>query len=386
MPSISTWLEAYPGLRWVDLVDIAVVAALLWFLIQGIRRTRARHALVGLATLGAVYLLARQLDLQLTARLLQGFFAVLVVIVVVVFHEDLRRLFEQVALVGLRPRAPATPGTVDTLVRAVHTLARTGVGALIAMPGRESIQRHIEGGIEIDARMSEPLLLSLFDPHSPGHDGAVVIQGNRISAFAVHLPLSTEAAGGGTRHAAALGLVERCDATCIVVSEERRTTSIARDAALRPIEDPAALAAEVSSALAATASATGGAHVRWRWREAVVAVGLAAALWALVIPGSGVVELRRDAEVSVSGVRPGLTIDAIEPARVQVTLAGRRADIVLPAAEPRVRLDGLRMRVGQLTVDLSRADVEVPPGVDVLAVDPPRVQVRVRRSLPGETE
>ena len=380
-------IQPYLTPRWIDVVDIVVVAALLWFLIQGIRRTRARHALAGLTALGAVFLLARQLDLQLTARLLQGFFAVLVVVLVVVFHEDFRRLFEQVALLGLRRRPPLPPGTVDTVVRTVGALARLRVGALVVIPGRESIERHTEGGIEIDARLSEPLLLSLFDPHSPGHDGAVVLQGSRVSAFAVHLPLSTEATGGGTRHAAALGLAERCDALCVVVSEERGTISLAREGAIRLIGDEAALAAELSPSFALTApGSSSGSHVRWRWKEALGALGLAAALWLLVIPGAGVVEIQQDVPVSVTSVPKGFAIEAIDPPRVRVTLAGRRTDLFLPTSEPRVRLDGLQIRLGRRRFDLSRSDVEVPAGIEVLAVEPPRVQVSVRAAADGEPE
>ncbi len=373
--------------RWIDLVDIVVVAALLWFLIQGIRRTRARRALAGLAALGAIFLVAGVLELQLTARLLQGFFAVLVVILVVVFHEDFRRFFEQVALLGLRQRPPLTPGAADTVVRTVGALARLRVGALIVIPGRESIERHTEGGVEIDARLSEPLLLSLFDPHSPGHDGAVVIQGSRVSAFAMHLPLSTEATGGGTRHAAALGLAERCDALCVVVSEERGTISVAHDGVLRQIVDETALTADLSPAFAQSVSGSnGGAHVRWRWKEALGALGLATALWLLVIPGAGVVEVQRDVPVTVTSVPKGFTIEALDPNRVQVTLAGRRTDLLMPTSEPRVRIDGLQIRLGRRRFDLSRSDVDVAPGIEVLAIDPPRVQVSVRATPATEPE
>jgi uncharacterized protein (TIGR00159 family) len=377
-------VDPYLRLRWIDLLDILVVAALLWLLIQGIRRTRARNALIGLTALGVVFLFARQLDLQLTARLLQGFFAVLVVILVVVFHEDLRRLLEQVALVGLRRRAPPPAGTVETVVRTIGTLARTRVGALIVIPGRESVDRHTEGGIEIDARLSEPLLLSLFDPNSPGHDGAVVLRGSRISAFAVHLPLSTESAGGGTRHAAALGLAERCDALCVVVSEERGTISLAHNAAIRQVDGEAGLTAELSSALTQTPGTNGAARVRWRWKEGLAAMGLAIALWLLVIPGAGVVEVQREVPVSVTSVPRGFTIEGIEPPRVQVTLAGRRTDLFLPTSTPQIRLDGLQIRLGRRRFDLTRSDVEVPPGIEVLAVEPPRVQVSVRTNTQAE--
>jgi len=136
----------------LDLVDIGVVAALAWVGLRLVRRTRARPALVGLGTLGAIYLAARQLGLALTAAIFQAFFAVLVLVLVVVFQDDLRRIFEQVGAWVSRRRGeePPTTGSNEALVRAVEQLAAARTGALIVVPGREPIDRHVEGGIELD--------------------------------------------------------------------------------------------------------------------------------------------------------------------------------------------------------------------------------------------
>ena len=145
----------------------------------------------------------------------------------------------------------------------------------------------------------------------------------------------------------------------------RGTISVARHAAIRQIDDETALTAELSATLAQTVfGPADGARVRWRWREALVAVGLAAALWLLVIPGAGVVEVQRDVPVSVTHTPKGHAIELIDPPRVRVTLAGRRTTLFLPSAEPRVLLDGLQIRLGRRLFDLSRSDVEVPPGMD----------------------
>ena len=220
-----------------DLVDIAVVALLLWGLVVWTRR--ARMALLGLAFLGVFYhLIAQQFKLQLTTWILQGFFAALVVVVVVVFQDDLRRLFEQIARLSLRRKAPRPdPSSLGTLTRGLYQLAAKRRGALVVLPGREPIERHfLQHGVPLDAEISEELLDSLFDPGSAGHDGALVMQNNRIKEFGVHLPLSEnrdELKGAGTRHAAALGLAERSDALCLVVSEERGTIGIASAGATR---------------------------------------------------------------------------------------------------------------------------------------------------------
>ncbi|MDY7096102.1 MAG: hypothetical protein SX243_24270, partial [Acidobacteriota bacterium] len=136
-----------PNLRWNDLADMVLVSLLLWISFVWLRRSRARLALVGIGFLAALYLLARRLELQLTTWILQGFFAALVIVVVVVFQEDLRRLFEQIAVWGLRRRPPRPPAsTTSVLVRTVALLARQRTGALIVVPGRAPLDRHLEGG------------------------------------------------------------------------------------------------------------------------------------------------------------------------------------------------------------------------------------------------
>ncbi|UCE85770.1 MAG: hypothetical protein JSU66_15810 [Deltaproteobacteria bacterium] len=132
-------------MRLTDVLDVSLVALILWAGIVWLRHTRARLALIGVMIVAAVYLAARRLDLELTAWILQGFFAVLVLILVVVFQDDLRRLFEQLAVWGLRRKPPATPlGVIDTLARAVARLAETRTGGLIVIPGREPLERHVE--------------------------------------------------------------------------------------------------------------------------------------------------------------------------------------------------------------------------------------------------
>jgi len=267
-----------PEFRITDLVDVAIVAGLLWAALSFVRRSRARIALAGVAIAGGLFLLARQLELQMTVWLLQGFFAVLVLVLVVVFQEDLRRLFEQIAVWSLRRTTDAaSPDVVDALVGAVRRLVANRTGALLVIPGREPIDRHVAGGIALGGLLSEPLLLSLFDQHSPGHDGAVLLEGGRVSRFALHLPLSTDSSQigvGGTRHAAALGLAERSDALVIVVSEERGVVSVARDGRLLQLRWSASCGGSSPSAARRRAAPAGACSSRSRagprrcWRSA----------------------------------------------------------------------------------------------------------------------
>ena len=377
--------ETFLPIRLVEVVDLVIVWVLVWAGIAWLRAAPARLALAGLGILVAFYLLARQLGLVLTTWILQSFAAVSVLIAVVVFQQDLRRLFEQIAAVWLRRGAfAAGPDAVDTIVRAIAQLAEQQRGALILLPGREALEGHVEGGLELDAHLSEPLLLSLFDPHSPGHDGAAIVSGDRVVRFAVHLPLSTDHAQlsqRGTRHAAALGLAERTDALCIVVSEERGTISIAQDGRLRMLRAPHEAADEIRSFLRRLAPEGGKRTPRVQrmlrhWRGGLLALPVAALLWTLAVPGATIIELDREVAVSLNGVPAAYKLEAVEPTSVRVTLSGRRRDLYFLGPDAvKVRVDALLAELGRRTFALTAANVQHPETVEVRAIEPDRVRI-----------
>jgi uncharacterized protein (TIGR00159 family) len=381
-------IELLRDVGFLDLVDIGVVAVLAWVGLRLVRRTRARPALLGLATLFAIYLAARQLGLGLTAAIFQAFFAVLVLVLVVVFQDDLRRIFEQVGAWVSRRRGEENGGAgpIEVLVRAIEQLADSRTGALVVVPGREPIDRHVEGGIELDGRISEPLLLSIFDASSPGHDGAVVLSGDRVSSFAVHLPLSSDReqlADVGTRHAAALGLSERTDALCVVVSEERGTISIASGGRLRQIGRPRALAIELRKHARPAREPQAAGWLQPRFRDALLAVGIAAGLWVVQVPGSVVTEVEVEAPVVVEKLPEEFRLETVEPGIVTVRLAGRRRDLVLARrGAVEVRVDALLSRLGRRTFPLTPELVEHPEGLEVTSIRPDRVKISIGTAEP----
>jgi uncharacterized protein (TIGR00159 family) len=374
------WLQI---VRWEDGVDILAVTVLAWLGIRYLRRTRVRTALLGLAMLGLFYATATALELRLTAALFQAFFAVVVLVLVVVFQEDLRRFFEQLG--SWRPgrgrQAAESASTIALLVSAVGTLAQKRCGALIVLPRSEPLDRHLEGGIVLGGRLSEPLLLSLFDASSPGHDGAVVLRGDKVERFAVHLPLSTHHAAlgnRGTRHAAALGLAELCDAVCIVVSEERGTVSVARDGTLRtvPVEQLAGILAEESEAGAAPA-----ARHRHVAVDAAVALLGASLVWLVFVPGSDVSEVVLPAHVDIVNLPDDLVLEAVEPDTVQVTLRGLRRDLVLADEKAvRVTVDAYLARFGRRTFSLEEGDISHPRSLEVAGLAPEKLRISLRKA------
>lgn len=374
-------------LRAGDLLDILLVATLIWLVISWFRTSRARLALVGLAALAVLFGLAQGLNLQLTTLVLQGFFAVIAVMLVVVFQDDLRRLFEGIAVWGLRRGAPHPPPDVEqSLVHVMMHLAQNRIGALLVLPGREPLERHVEGGIHLDGRLSEPLLLSLFDPASPGHDGAIVVRANKLVRFGAHLPLSTDrdrlGVAAGTRHAAALGLAERCDALCLVVSEERGEISVAHEGEIRSVATEAELADEIHDFIdrfARAPVAKGGLdRVRGAWREALLALALAAGLWYIAVPGGAMETMNRRVPVVVENLPEGYRVVSVSPSDVAVRFEGRRRDLYLATAgELAVEVDALLVQLGRRTFSLSLDQVKSPDEVRAVSIDPARVKLSI---------
>lgn len=376
-------------IRPTDIVDIALVTGLLYTAIAWFRRTRASLVAAGILLLALLYSAARALDLQLTTWLFQGFFAVFLIVLVIIFQEEIRQLFERIAVVGLgRNHAPGTPrGVSDVLVECVAHLARERIGALIVIPGRQPLGRHVRGGIELGGKVSLPLLESLFDPHSPGHDGAVIIERDRVSRFGVHLPLSNDLeqlAGLGTRHSAALGLAERTDALCIVVSEERGTVSVARNGFLGLLRDASeiarSLATQTETVPARRLPRTWARLRRVRWLELSGCFAAVLVLWLLLVPGARPSLLTVNAEVAISNLPPDFELESVEPPRIDVTLSGpARAFYILDPKAVEVNVDAMLAELGRRTFQIESDDIRHPAGTRVESVQPARVRISLRK-------
>jgi diadenylate cyclase len=377
-------------IRLADVVDMLLVTVMVYTAVVWIRRTRASLVAIGILILGAVSLAARALGLQLTAWMLQGFFAVFVIIVVVIFQEELRQLFERLAVWSLRRRQSGGPlfDPRDILVTCLADFARDRIGALIVLPGNQPVQRHLHGGIELNGRLSVPLLKSIFDPHSAGHDGALIIEGDRVTRFAVHLPLSTDArqlGGMGTRHSAALGLAELTDALCLVVSEERGRVAVAKDGTLRALATPHDLGAILEQFRQAQqpsgAAPRAWAHaIRQNWAEKLASIVIVITLWYLFVPGSRPTQVTYDVPVTVRNVPADYVIEDVSPERVEITLAGAtRAFYLLDPHSLGVDVDASPAKLGRRTFQISDQNVMHPKDLSLESIRPSSVRISVRR-------
>jgi diadenylate cyclase len=195
-----------------------------------IRGTRAVQVLVGLLALIAVRLLSDLLGLMTVSWILDNFVASAVLIIIVLFQADIRRALARVGR-GVFPRMAERQESrvLEEVVRAAQTLAQRRVGALIVLERETGLEDLIQIGTPLDAAVTKDLLVSIFLPYSPLHDGAVVIQSGRVAFAGCILPLTLRAdvpEGLGTRHRAALGITEETDAVVIVVSEETANISV----------------------------------------------------------------------------------------------------------------------------------------------------------------
>lgn len=240
MEALTSRLPALAHLNftWRDALDIAIVALITYGLLRLIRGTRAVQMVLGLFVIFAVYAVAALLKLAALSTVLRALIFYVPFAIIVLFSHELRRAL---AAFGRTPFLSLFSGyhaeeTMSEIVLAVTSLAARRVGALIVLERREGLKTYIENGSPIDAAISYELLVTVFAPGTPLHDGAVIVSGDRIAAAASFLPLSLKEGlpkRFGTRHRAAIGVTEETDALAILVSEERGTISIARDGELQ---------------------------------------------------------------------------------------------------------------------------------------------------------
>jgi uncharacterized protein (TIGR00159 family) len=386
-------LNIINNLRIQDLFDVLIIwvmtsVVLIWF-----KERASRFVFVGIGLLGVVYLAARFFQLYLTTVVLQGFFAILLFVLVVIFQEDLRRFFEQLAMWGrlrqkLFERQPVHQAA-ETIAQAVSNMVRKHIGALIVIKGQDPLDRHLNGGVPLNGVLSQSLLESIFDPHSVGHDGAVVIEGSQMAQFGCHLPLSRNAGGFGPlglRHTAALGLSERSDALCIVVSEERGTISIARGEQIRVLANAAALRAELEAFYAQQAPRQESRPVvRWlkvNPREKIIALLLSCILW--IAFGYQKESIRRDFTVPLEylNVSPDWVIEKPKITDVKIMLMGPpQAFGLLNPDTLKLSVDLSQIREGRNEITLSKEMVKRPSNLMVAGITPPQLAMTASRLI-----
>ena len=230
--------EAMPRINIRAVIDILLVALLIYQSAMIIRGRRAAHIVLGLGTLVVVYVAAMLTGLELVRTVLEAIAPYTAFALIVVFQSELRRMLSRLGeqrWMGIGSRFQ-TREIADEIVLAVGYLAQHKIGALIVLEGDVGLRSFIESGVSLDARVTRDLLLAIFQPGAALHDGAVIVQNGRIAAAACFLPLTMNpnlSGKLGTRHRAGIGVTEESDCLAVIVSEERGTISLAARGELR---------------------------------------------------------------------------------------------------------------------------------------------------------
>ena len=221
-----------------SLLDIFIIAFIIYFLLNIISGTRAVQLIKGLGLIFAVALFAQLLELNTVNWFLDNFLTIIMVALPIVFQPELRRALEQIGRGGFLKEQfwqNWGPKEINEIVSAMADMSERQIGALIIISRRVGLKNYIETGIKLDAQISKQLLFSIFQHESPLHDGALIIENGTIQAASCFLNLSTRSDINprlGTRHRAAIGITEESDALALVVSEETGVISVAEDGQL----------------------------------------------------------------------------------------------------------------------------------------------------------
>ena len=227
---LEHFIEVFRSIQFKDIIDILLVAFLIYRVLLLLQGTKALQMLAGLTVIILLYFFSEIFQLLTLNWILHTFMSSLLILIIIVFQDDIRKALAKIGTVPIARIQSEYSLGIEEVVKAVTKLAEKKIGALIVFEREISLRDYLEGAVLLDAKVSEELLISIFNPKSPLHDGAVVISGGKIVAAGVVLPLSTNpdiAKDLGTRHRAGIGITEVSDAVSVIVSEERGEISLA---------------------------------------------------------------------------------------------------------------------------------------------------------------
>jgi diadenylate cyclase len=376
------------AIRWQSAVDFFVLALGIYLLLRWSREARSLRLALGILALRVGSIMARHLGLLITGWVCDAATIVVILALVVVFQPELRRALMRLDLAGRAIRE--NQASVTTAVsEAVWSLARNRCGALLAIAGRDDIDELVTAGVKLDGQVSAPILQAIFQKGSAVHDGAAIIEGDRLLRVGVILPLTQRTKVPerfGTRHRAAMGLAERTDALVLVISEERGEVTLMRGDRMWPVPDQPGLVAALSAF--ATTPASGASSVLPALRPTdfklpATALSLAAMVWcvAFLFPGASV--RVRSVPLEFTHVPPGLTIASQSVDTVEVWLRG--SDFVLDSVDLEAlvaRCDLGAAHEGSSIVQVTADAFDLPPGLRIESIAPRRVALSLAHPAP----
>jgi uncharacterized protein (TIGR00159 family) len=379
MNALLTFLTS---IRWQDIVDIVLNSYILFRLYVLFRGTNVLRVIAGLALLWVFQRTAAGLGLIVTSWAMQGIIAGGALIIIIVFRNEIRNVLQaknlRAILWGFPLKSARTP--IDSIVEGVYDLARSHIGALIVLPGKEDIDENLQGGVSWQGLISREMLLSIFWNGNPVHDGAAVVAGDRVTRVGSILPLSQRddlPQYFGTRHRAALGLTEQTDAMVIVVSEERGQVVVSKDGDLSPIKNNLELKEMLRQHLGVAAEPD---DVRKResielGTAAAICVLCMAVVWFSFARG---METLTSLEVPVEYINRDSRMQILFASENTVRLHLSGSGALISSMRPdqvRVTLDLSNAVNGENNFTITSDNIVIPPGVRLNRIEPSEIKV-----------
>ena len=378
------------NLRFQDVLDILFLAVVAYHLYLWFYGSKALKALVGLLALGVAFTLARTWGLFMTTWVFQILWQVLVLLLIILFQSEIRQVLERVnplKAIGFRKFA-TSDNWIPGFVKAVFSLAAKRTGALIIIERVDQVKEWITAGQSLEGDPTPELVTSIFQKDSPLHDGAVIIRGGRINEVACYLPLSPDEGlpkEWGTRHRAALGLSERCDAWVVVVSEERGDISFARGGQMVHMDSQEKFSQMVKEAVIPHSIP----RKKWwkrirfflvhRWRTKLGTVVLVSLLWLLL---AGQQDFEKTISVPLETKNLPDQMEILEPLEpiVQITVRGIRKDASsLNGKNVMAKIDLSTARFGRRIFPITRDQILLPNDrIQVVKIDPPKLEFTLK--------
>lgn len=393
LQSITFLPEVLNNFTFSDFLDIFAVTLFFYFILLFIKQTQSYIILNASLGLAVLFYLSTILDLALIRQFFQPLLTFIIVILVVVFQGELRRFIRWISAptkFHFSKVLTMPIESIDAILNAVEFMSQKKIGALIVFQGEQNIEDLLNGGFGADAKISTHLLLSIFDSHTPGHDGAVIISRNRIRKFGVHLPLAenySEYAKAGLRHRAGVGISEQSDVLAIIVSEERGTISISENGKIKPIEN----VREVRQELLDFYKENEADELTWKnfWEYVIVkhfwtkliSFSLASLLWFFLVFQSGIVAQEISVPVEVRFLPKEYVVEEIAIKTIDVTVSGAQKDLENfdPTKGNQIIIDARTFQEGVNRVTITKEMFKLPAYLTVKEFEPTAINVKITK-------
>lgn len=379
---MQTLKELAYSISVVNVVDIGIISCLIYFVLFWIQGTRAFQILATLLGIGLFYFAALEMGLILTSVLFQYLWAAIIVVLVIVFQPEIRDMLEKVSPIRYlsgRQINDINPSMTDEIVTAVAELARLRIGALIVFQRMDRLDKVVLKGKPLDGLVSAEALVMVFQKTSPLHDGAVLIRKERIKAASCILPLSQNAdlsSRYGTRHRAALGLTERSDALCTVVSEERGEVSLVEGKEITNYKKKGEFRQALERGLMTGESTPAGvrpsllSRFKTNWELKTLSVVTAVFLWFMIV-GPQRSELGMTAPIQYTNLPGSMEITGKWMDRIDVRIRGSESGLAnLKPGSVRAVVDLSSVLPGLNYFRITTKNLQVPPGITISEIRP----------------